>query len=231
MSQLHAQALEMPAEAGAAPACVHDLLALRDASALRWEGVAPDWAPGAVAAAPWVVVRRAAPRAGRLAVGVRGPERWQRAAAWLEPAQVLRRHGPAELRARARQLPEARAALAVFRTLQRLEQAWHASGPAYWGPGGSVGFELASGCVAAGPASDLDVVVRCPRAPSPAQARAWLRALPEAPEARIDVVLEWPAGGAALAEFAASGSYLLRTPHGARLRRRAGVRQPEAEAA
>lgn len=206
---------------------VHDLLRLRDPDALRWDGAAPAWAPDALAAAPWVVVRRAAARGAWLAVGVRGSARAQRAAAWLDPAGVLSLREPPALRARAGLLAPARAQLPVFGALRSLEQAWREHGPMHWGPGGSVGFELASGVATAGPLSDLDVVVRCEHAPSTACARAWLRALPRHAPARIDVLLEWPAGGAALAEFAAGGPYLLRTRLGARLRR-AGVRPAQA---
>lgn len=208
---------------------VHDLLALHDPSALRWDGAAPGWAAASLASAPWVVVRRVAPRDGLLAVGVRGAGREQRAAAWLEPARVAQCLRPTQLRARLAGLPPERAGLGAFALLARLEQAWRVRGPRQWGPGGSVGFELASGAAAAGAQSDLDVVVRCPRAPSAAQARAWLRALPQPCDTRLDVLLEWPAGGAALRELAAGESYLLRTPAGARLRRRrAGARAGQA---
>jgi phosphoribosyl-dephospho-CoA transferase len=202
---------------------VHDLLRLRDPGALRWDGAAPAWVRDALGAAPWVVVRRAAARGAWLAVGVRGSARAQRAAAWLDAAGVLCLREPPALRARAGLLAPARAQLPVFAALRSLERAWREHGPMHWGPGGSVGFELASGVATAGPHSDLDVVVRCERAPSTARARAWLRALPHDAPARIDVLLEWPAGGAALAEFAAGGPYLLRTRLGARLRR-AGTR-------
>ena len=50
--------------------------------------------------APWVVVRRAAPLEGRIAVGVRGRRRSERFAAWLDPAAVREWVDPLELAAR-----------------------------------------------------------------------------------------------------------------------------------
>ena len=208
-----------------AAACprVHDLLLPRDARALHWQDARPDWAPAALHAAPWVVVRREVSRDGRLAVGVRGDTRARRAAAWLAAEEVRRVLRPSELRRLARGLVASRAALAAFVALRQLELAWGAgAGPADWGPGGSAGFELASGCDTVGPHSDLDVVVRCAQAPSLQQARAWSGALPAQPAARIDVLLEWPQGGAALADYAGGGEYLLRGERGVVLRRHAG---------
>ena len=197
---------------------VHDLLRLTSPRVLHWEQAPQAWAQEALAAAPWVVTRRAAARAGRIAVGVRGAQRTQRAAAWVDAADVREWLRPPELRARVAGLDPARTALGAWAALAQLEQAWSACGPSDWGPAGSVGFELASGWACVGPASDLDIVVRCARAPARARARGWLAALPRQAAARIDVLLEWPAGGAALSEFAAGGCYLLRSPRGALLR-------------
>jgi phosphoribosyl-dephospho-CoA transferase len=197
---------------------VHDLLRLASPRSLHWEQAPQAWARQALAAAPWVVARRAPARAGRIAVGVRGAQRTQRAAAWVDVADVDELLRPSELRARAAGLDPARRALGAFGALAQLERAWAEIGPGDWGPAGSAGFELASAWACVGPVSDLDIVVRCARAPARARARAWLDALPRQAAARIDVLLEWPAGGAALTEFAAGGSYLLRSPRGARLR-------------
>ena len=217
-----------PAAAVAPRACavacprVHDLLLPRDARALHWQDAPPDWAPAALHAVPWVVVRREASRDGRLAVGVRGDTRARRGAAWLDAGDVQRVLRPSELRCLARSLAAPRAALAAFVALRQLELAWGAeAGPADWGPGGSAGFELASGRDTVGPHSDLDVVVRCTQAPALRHARAWLRALPARPATRIDVLLEWPQGGAALADYAGGGEYLLRGERGVVLCRHA----------
>src|ERR1700682_19813 len=65
-----------------APA-VHALLRVTDLDALVCEARRPHWAGASLRLAPWVVVRRAAPRVGLWPVGVRGGARPQRSAAWL----------------------------------------------------------------------------------------------------------------------------------------------------
>ena len=58
--------LEFPAPA------VHALLRVMDPGAVVFDAPRPHWAPAALQLAPWVVVRRAAPRVGVWPVGVRG---------------------------------------------------------------------------------------------------------------------------------------------------------------
>jgi phosphoribosyl-dephospho-CoA transferase len=85
-----------------------------------------------------------------------------------------------------------------------------------WGPTGSVGFELATGAAVAGPASDLDVVVRAPEPWSFARARELADDLARLP-VRVDTQLDTPSGAIALAEYACGGRVLLRTPDGPKL--------------
>jgi phosphoribosyl-dephospho-CoA transferase len=88
-----------------------------------------------------------------------------------------------------------------------------------WGPGGSVGFELASGVRSTTPASDLDIVLGAAASMARADA-ARLHAELSALTVRIDVLLETPNGAVALAEYAKSaGAILLRSPQGPRFAR------------
>ena len=88
-----------------------------------------------------------------------------------------------------------------------------------WGPGGSVGFEIATGAATATASSDLDLILRQDRPLEPNQATDLLAALAQAAApARIDVLLETPLGGVALADLAAmQAEVLVRTPCGPRL--------------
>ncbi len=88
-----------------------------------------------------------------------------------------------------------------------------------WGPGGSVGFEIATGVPTATSSSDLDLILRQERRIEPGEAGDLLAALAEAAApARIDVMLETPCGGVSLADLAARPARLLvRTPDGPRL--------------
>jgi phosphoribosyl-dephospho-CoA transferase len=87
-----------------------------------------------------------------------------------------------------------------------------------WGPGGSVGFELASGRMVTTEASDLDLVIRAKEQIGVKEARLLLDRT-FGLEAKVDVRVEAPVCGFSLEEYvsASSAKILLRYPHGARL--------------
>jgi phosphoribosyl-dephospho-CoA transferase len=152
-------------------------------------------------------------------VGVRGGARPQRSAAWLPHGAVEECITPQMLAAKRvwRQHPGATLAPAVA-VLDEVAVILVAHGFAgLWGPGGSVGFELASGVRSTSLCSDLDLVLRADEPMTRTDAtrlHAELSMLP----VRIDVLLETPHGAAALAEYAASEEVtLLRSAGGPRL--------------
>lgn len=221
-----------PAPAGPAPAGSdragrprpHDLLRLAPGAPLRGAdgGSAPAWLDDAPAPG-WVVVRRAAPGpAGEIPVGVRGRTRDQRWAALVAPSAVVGAVAPHDL-PRAPADP-GRGALAVLQVLARLAPALDRHLGRAWGPTGSVGFELATGCPTARDGSDLDLVVRAPARVGPGAASALAVAcggdLRDVGGVRVDVLLETPHGGVSLDEWSRAGgrgAVALRTPTGPRL--------------
>jgi phosphoribosyl-dephospho-CoA transferase len=185
----------------------HTLLRIAAAEFLRFDTPPPRWVSGALCLAPWVVVRRGAPRDGMIPVGARGAARSERCAAWLRSCDALQALDPLELAAghawraarRCAEVP-ALAALAPVAAIMRL-----AGLGSSWGPTGSVGFELASSRATATPASDLDLMVRLDQPLERAAAvalHAELAALP----VKVDALLETPRGAVALAEYVS-------TPH------------------
>ena len=195
----------------------HDLLHLRRPDMLQFDAPPSAWVGLALRHVPWVVVRRAPPRDGLLPVGIRGDTRDLRCAAWVAPEDVDRVLSPHALRSRVACLSAARMSLPAARALGAVERAW-ATWALPWGPGGSLGFELATGWPTVGRDSDLDLVVHARNPLSRSEARRRLDALP-ALGARIDVQLETPAGAVALLEFARQGDgpILLRGLHGPHL--------------
>src|ERR1700679_3418890 len=143
---------------------VHDLLRLRNVDELHWEEAPPDWSSTALHRAPWVVVRRTRARSALLPVGIRGDVRLQRAAAWLPihaveqivTPQILARQSTWRGRPRTKLLPALWVLDAAAAILE--EQGYGDRG----GPGGSVGFELASGEPSVSAQSDLDLVLDAP---------------------------------------------------------------------
>jgi len=200
---------------------VHSLFRLSSADALEWETDSPAWAAESLRRAPFVVMRRLLPRTSGLPVGVRGAARLQRAAAWVSAGAVQECITPQMLAAehawRQHRDFDIMPAVAALEEVAAIFDGHGMAGR--WGPGGSVGFELASGVPSTTPASDLDIVLVAAASVARTDAahlHAELSALP----VRIDVLLETPNGAVALAEYAQSvGTILLRSPQGPRLSR------------
>jgi phosphoribosyl-dephospho-CoA transferase len=197
---------------------VHALLRIAAPGVLTGTEPAPAWLAGALERAPWVVVRRVAPRERLIAVGVRGAHRAERFAAWLPAEAVREARTPLELAAaRPWRALERCACVPALAALESVATSMRSLGlEAAWGPAGSVGFELASGAATVTAASDLDLLLYAPR-PLPRElARALYARLAGLP-VRADVLLETPRGAVALAEYVAGcapfGLRTLTGPH------------------
>jgi phosphoribosyl-dephospho-CoA transferase len=204
-------------------ASVHALLRISEPQALSWENagldaMAPDWTADALRRQPFVVVRRNSQRPGWLPVGIRGGLRSQRAAAWLPVNAVRTCVTPPMLAAQRgwRNADSAQSpAIAVLDEVEAIV-ATHGFAEA-WGPGGSVGVELASGVVCTHAGSDLDLLLYADAVLDKTAACA-LHAQLSQLSVRVDTLLELPQGGVALAELAGDADrVLLRTAHGPRL--------------
>lgn len=157
---------------------------------------------------PFVVVRRAYSWDGMVPVGVRGAERNQRHAAWLDERQIVEVHEPESLHTRVftRDLP-------AFAALQELERCWR-NAPFLWGPTGSVGFELASLTDVVNEESDLDIVIRCDTPTTLKQLRKLGEYCSSMPCA-VDMQIETPVGSFALQEYLHSPNrFVIRTQSG-----------------
>jgi phosphoribosyl-dephospho-CoA transferase len=201
------------------PATTHDLIRPREPSALTADAPAPSWLGAALERVPWVVVRRGPVCDGMIPVGARGSARRQRFAAFLSVAEIAERLSPEDLIVSLRALEqERRDAVPALAALARVSPILSRRG-SRWGPGGSVGFEIATGVPMATSSSDLDLIVRQERRIEPGEAGDLLAALAEAAApAQIDVMLETPRGGVSLADLAAMPArVLVRTPGGPRL--------------
>jgi phosphoribosyl-dephospho-CoA transferase len=171
----------------------HDLLRIGSVAELCRMG--PEWVTPALHDAPWVVVRRARCAPGYLPVGIRGQGRSRRHATLVDVGSVTETVSPADLVDRLDQLPD----LPVKDTLREVAALLAPTG-LQWGPGGSVGFTLATGISAVTANSDLDIVLTVDDVPPLAMLadlRASFRRLP----ARVDCQLDLPIGGVVLDEL------------------------------
>jgi phosphoribosyl-dephospho-CoA transferase len=185
----------------------HDLLRITSVAPLCRD--APGWLQPALQAAPWVVVRRDRCAPDRVPVGIRGAHRRQRHATEISLGLIAEILSPPDLLGRIDHLPDLPAADAMRAAVRLLEPTG-----LRWGPGGSVGFTLATGVCAVSPDSDLDLVLAArhlPSRPVLVAARDALRTLP----VRVDAQLELPIGGIAVDELlSGTDRVLVRTADG-----------------
>ena len=161
---------------------------------------------------PWVVVRRGRISDGLIPVGVRGSQRHERWAGFTRLSEALETRRPDQLRMLLAE--DSRRALQAFRTLSYLESHLVGLGMS-WGPGGSVGYELASGIPAVRAESDLDFILFAPRKLDLREAQNLWRMIGSAP-GKVDALVETPFCGFSLQEFVTTspGKILLRTSDG-----------------
>jgi phosphoribosyl-dephospho-CoA transferase len=109
---------------------------------------------------------------------------------------------------------DSRRGLQAFRTLSYLE-SYLVGVDMSWGPGGSVGYELASGIPAVRGDSDLDFILFAPKKLDLTKAQDLWRMISSAP-GKVDALVETPYCGFSLEEFvtASPRKILLRTSDG-----------------
>jgi phosphoribosyl-dephospho-CoA transferase len=146
-----------------------------------------------------------------LPIGIRGTERSQRWAALCFFEGISSIYRPEDL-LHLRPEDEQRLEVPAFQTLVLLRERWERFA-LDWGPIGSVGFELATGCLSAKPSSDLDLVLRADK-PLRISFAATLLAQTHGLPAALDIRVETPFCGFSLCEYLREGSrsILLRYP-------------------
>ena len=193
----------------------HDLLRLKPGAMLE-DTEAPAWVVESLVLAPFVVVRRGEIHAGLVPVGIRGSTRAQRYPASVHADDVATVVTPEALAASGSWHTHSRGALPAFAALDRVADAAVALN-LIWGPGGSVGFELASGLAVVREDSDLDVIVRPTTQHSHADLERFAHAVND-PAARVDIVIEGAQGAVALQEWLHSPQrVLIKTANGPQL--------------
>ncbi len=180
----------------------HDLLRLRDPSQLivPCDSAGPDnWVVTSLRIAPFVVVRRAAGLSELIPVGVRGSDRNQRWACFVQSGNIQSVTTPMDLVQRdSDQL--ATSDHAALRAVHTLKYRWRALS-FRWGPTGSVGFEFASGVRATKKTSDLDILLCADTRLSPGDVRD-LHESTEGLGVRVDVQIETRFCAFSLREYA-----------------------------
>ena len=161
----------------------------------------------------FVVVRRGMVTENWVPIGIRGPQRFQRWAAWYPRHTIQEIVKPMDLLTQVDTVND-RNFSPARRALRSLMQAWQSL--IYpWGPAGSLGFEVASGKQTTTMQSDLDVVIYADEPLSRRDAQRLLASSDDL-EVTVDIRIETPMCGFSLAEYATSPTktILLRTCNG-----------------
>ena len=191
---------------------VHDLVLLNSYEVNAAHAAETDWIINTLKQCPWVVVRRTLAPDGKISIGIRGEERHQRAGCFACYEQIEKLLSPKHLQSDL--IARDRRALPALQSLIFIEKEL-SSFPLDWGPGGSVGYELASERHVVHAKSDLDLVIRAPESLDRKFAEE-LWAILLASPGKIDCRVETPACGFSLEEYVRSetASLLVRTPAG-----------------
>jgi phosphoribosyl-dephospho-CoA transferase len=191
----------------------HYFLEIRAKQLISADISAPEWVEEALRKSPFVVVRRGRVTEQEIPVGVRGPERNQRWETFCHPKLVRSILTPPQLLAGNISIARAKA-IPALRAFKLLKDRWLRLGRP-WGPGGSVGFELATGNLVANERSDLDIVIYADTRMTVDEAKSlWAHAMNLS--AVADIRVETLVAGFSLAEYARASvtRILLRTPNG-----------------
>lgn len=184
----------------------HDLLWLRADSVLM--SVKETWVSSHWNAGLPVVVRRDVITSERIPVGVRGVRREQRAAAWVQAADILHITTPEMLVECALNSPFADD-LPIQALLALDAFGW----PWRWGVTGSVGYALATAVPVLHSDSDLDLTIRAPQPLARDLLQKWQAQTGMLP-CRVDTQIEAPSGAFALSEWLREGRALVKTATG-----------------
>ncbi|PLS04859.1 malonate decarboxylase holo-ACP synthase [Neobacillus cucumis] len=192
----------------------HDLLKINPKDIIS-HTILPEWVVHSLETAPFVVVRRVHAPIGQAAIGIRGKQRNQRFGAFLQVQSVIKQIKPEDLTAREQWKDKQSPVFAAMEFAKEIFNTHRLS----WGPGGSVGFELASGVKTVTSKSDLDLIIRSPVPLEFYIASEMVEELQKSP-VKVDVQVETPAGAFSLMEYARGpGPVLLKTMFGPKLSR------------
>ena len=193
---------------------VHDLLHIASDSAGMPTLARPHWMKETFANCPWAVALREPARDNLIAVGIRGAARNERWGCVVRRDSIRQIVRPEDLVARSARCALRTPALVA---LEQLRERWR-NLALPWGPTGSVGFELATGCCVTTATSDLDIVIRASTSIDREYAR-FLSNRAAGLEVISDIRVEAPRCGFSLEEYVRTSSrrIVLRYPEGARL--------------
>ncbi|MBU9845004.1 malonate decarboxylase holo-ACP synthase [Rahnella ecdela] len=192
----------------------HDFVWISDRSVLQSDDTLPAWVNTGWRTSLPLVVRRDKRADGAIPVGIRGLTRIQRAAAWIDPAVVVRVVSPESLVSDVNALLHS--PFVSQQPVQALITLSSLNLPFQWGVTGSCAYALVSDLPVMHADSDLDLLVRCDTPVDASRFSDFYDQLQRLP-CRTDVQINTPQGGFALSEWLRGGDVMLKTASGPQL--------------
>lgn len=194
----------------------HDLVSFNNIDDLLSDKPLPEWAWDTLKEGFFGVVRRDWHADKNLVpIGIRGVERGQRFAAWINAQNIKEKITPMSLTDPLQWKKKYLVALSdTVQTLIKISPLLNERFNLLWGPTGSVAYELATGYKAIKDTSDLDLVIRTSEKISVNEAQDLLNEIQSLAGCRLDIQLETPKGGVSLTEYSTSDQVLAKTNKG-----------------
>ncbi|WP_054635799.1 malonate decarboxylase holo-ACP synthase [Thalassobacillus sp. C254] len=192
----------------------HDLVEMKDGEEAPSMAQNISWLEETLRYPCWTVVRRAPQTEDSFPAGFRGRSRGERFACYLSKKNIKKVVTPESIVTEKRwKKHRSLVNQGLFESLEMVDQIM-SKNHLCWGPGGSSGFELATGLPSVSETSDIDIIIRAPYPLDKYLAASIVDELSTI-ETRIDAQVETPEGAFSLIEFAREDSrILLRTSEG-----------------
>lgn len=184
---------------------VHDLIQIDSSDDIFSYTKEPNWLERSIKKAPFVVVRRAYSESDFVPVGIRGKNRNERFAAFLNVNNIKTYYTPEQIVKNENWLLYSQK---IFSYIEYIKQVMNKNN-LIWGLVGSVGFELISNVPMVNKNSDIDLIIRYTPCLTPSLSRFIINYLDKLP-IQVDIQVETNFGSFALQEYAyANGKPIL----------------------
>ncbi len=194
----------------------HTLVKISSVEQVDTDEEIPEWVSTIFKVATYVIVRRG-PQEGKIPVGIRGYEKYQRFAGWIAAKDIVKTITPGETVAYLNSVSGIRAKLPAFRVANKVIPLLKGY---EWGIGGSLQFELATGLPMVKQSSDLDIIMQRPQTKMEiSTAKELLESLKIIAGTHADIQIVNGQNGFSLEEYVQqrSSKMMMKTEHGPQL--------------
>lgn len=194
----------------------HTLVKISDLKKVHFNGEIPEWVSAIFEETNYVVVRRGS-QSKAIPIGIRGYEKSQRLAGWIDPRTILDVVTPHDAVKRLGLVNTERINLPAFKIAKKVVPLLKKYD---WGIGGSLQFELVTGLPMVKMNSDIDIIMQRPNPKIEVNtAKDLLHSLENTAGTHVDIQIVHNQNGFSLEEYAQqrSSQIMLKTEQGPQL--------------